>query len=481
MTSRFLVLLLSLVIGLSGGCTEGGTSPVYAVKVPNDPSYLPKQWYLQERTASNPGGANLPGAWAITTGDSSLYMGVIDSEFNLEGPDFKGDPNCRPRFEKTIVLSEDPTARPDYETVPGNVFGHGSIVTAILGRCTNNGIEGAGVDWSSRIQPFNFAEEKRNQKNLGLWIEFLAGYLHKSKIRIDVINVSLGGAIFHPAQAFNAPEYFNAVNSLNANKQVLVAGSGNDHTNAALEIPATVPGVITVGASTKEGIAAQFSNWGKAVDVLAPGDGIWITDGAGPVPNPRIETARGTSLATPIVSGVVMLMKSVNPGLATQEIRYILRQTAVPMSCEQYCSKNYDVYPGARKKCQDDCCVGEKNICSAGLLDAYQAVKMAKEGISVPLPDVNPYLLILHGAGPHVITVENVGRAKGEFQLVSSDARITLDKATLSLDAGEKATVQVSSSEKKVFHALVSIRALPFKENDPLSSSIDVHVVSTNL
>lgn len=68
---------------------------------------------------------------------------------------------------------------------------------------------------------------------------------------------------------------------------------------------------------------ADFSNEGEYVDVAAPGAHILSCD-----PFDTLSYYEGTSLATPVVTGVVALMKSVRPGLSAAGVERILRRTA---------------------------------------------------------------------------------------------------------------------------------------------------------
>ncbi|MGB9595035.1 MAG: S8 family serine peptidase, partial [Candidatus Poribacteria bacterium] len=87
--------------------------------------------------------------------------------------------------------------------------------------------------------------------------------------------------------------------------------------------PASLNYVIAVGATNKADKKANFSNYGTGIDILAPGDRIF-----GTVPNNSYSDWSGTSMATPIVSGVIALMLSKRKGLTNQEIIQILRQSA---------------------------------------------------------------------------------------------------------------------------------------------------------
>jgi len=76
---------------------------------------------------------------------------------------------------------------------------------------------------------------------------------------------------------------------------------------------------------------AYFSNFGLALDIVAPGVDIYspIIDG--------YKSWEGTSMATPHVSGTIALMLEANPDLTTGEIKTALYETATPVNNESVC------------------------------------------------------------------------------------------------------------------------------------------------
>lgn len=106
-----------------------------------------------------------------------------------------------------------------------------------------------------------------------------------------VVNMSLGGgfsaAVNSAAAAITKAGIFLAV------------AAGNEATSAGSSSPASEPSACTVGASDEKDVIAEFSNFGKLVDVFAPGVGILST-----FPNGKTETLDGTSMASPHVAGI---------------------------------------------------------------------------------------------------------------------------------------------------------------------------------
>ena len=145
-----------------------------------------------------------------------------------------------------------------------------------------------------------------------------------------------------------------------------VAAAGNTGPACASvgDPPAIYPDVLSVGAVDSRGAVADFSSRGPAPggvvkpDVAAPGAGVLSA-----MPDGTYGTLDGTSMAAPHVAGVVALMWSANPALIGDpaRTRQLLTTTAKP------------VQPGTAG------CGAAGNVAGAGLVDAYAAVRAARE------------------------------------------------------------------------------------------------------
>jgi len=128
-----------------------------------------------------------------------------------------------------------------------------------------------------------------------------------------VANMSLGGG------ASTALD--NAVtNSVNSGVAYAVA-AGNSNVSACNSSPARAAAAVTVGATDRNDARASFSNFGRCLDIFAPGVNItsaWIDS------NTDTNTISGTSMASPHVAGALALLKQLNPGATAAQLRNTL-------------------------------------------------------------------------------------------------------------------------------------------------------------
>ncbi|MEM1126262.1 MAG: S8 family serine peptidase [Bacteroidota bacterium] len=130
-----------------------------------------------------------------------------------------------------------------------------------------------------------------------------------------VVNFSLGADI--GTTAYNALD--EAVVSAIDNGIVVVVAAGNEGTDASTITPAHVEEAITVGAYDPSDRFAGFSNYGRHVDILAPGvDILSVKPGEG------LNVLSGTSMAAAHVSGAVAAFLAEEPNASPAQVREAL-------------------------------------------------------------------------------------------------------------------------------------------------------------
>lgn len=249
-------------------------------------------------------------AWNITTGSSSIVVGVVDSGVDYTHSDLAaniwknpgniGGCGAGTRGYNAITNACDPM----------DDNNHGTHVAGTIGATGNNALGVVGVNWQTQIMPLKFldANGSGNTADAIEAIDFainakLAG------VNVRVLNNSWGGGGFSQA-------LLDEINKAGANGILFVVASGNSVTNvdtsASYPCAYNASNVICVAATDQNDGLAWFSNYGAtSVDLGAPGANILSTIKGG-----GYAYYNGTSMATPHVTGAAALILSA-PGQST--------------------------------------------------------------------------------------------------------------------------------------------------------------------
>ena len=155
----------------------------------------------------------------------------------------------------------------------------------------------------------------------GRWSGIIAGidWVTANAVKPAVANMSIGGDY---NQAVN-----DAVTSSVASGITYSIAAGNSSTDACTFSPASTPGALTIGASTKVDGQASYSNFGSCVDLYAPGSFILSAFNRSDTDAVYLS---GTSMATPHVAGAASLYLETHPGASQAEVTAALLAAATP-------------------------------------------------------------------------------------------------------------------------------------------------------
>jgi subtilisin family serine protease len=286
---------------------------------PSDPAFSDenKSWYLKTIKA--------PQAWDITRGSEKIVVAIVDNGFNLKHPELSSK-----------VVKPYNVWSHNQEIFPQQVD-HGTHVAGTALAIADNGIGICGIAPNCKFMPIQVADKKGMMTTSSV----LDGILYALYQGADVVNVSLGNEFTGLSQFpenkqqdlinnhFKEEErlWFEISRIASKHKVTIVIAAGNDNVLAGIDAMQRPDNFIVVSAIDKNNNAfgkSNFSNYGEYSTISAPGVGIYSCVGIS-----NYEMMDGTSMAAPIVTGAVALMKSINDSLTTKQIICILQGTGL--------------------------------------------------------------------------------------------------------------------------------------------------------
>ncbi|PHH92536.1 hypothetical protein CDD83_6934 [Cordyceps sp. RAO-2017] len=232
------------------------------------------------------------------------YAYIVDSGIRLSHREFEG----RAEFAYTA-----------FEEEKTDTFGHGTHVAGTIGGRT------FGVAKKAKLLSVKVFQGRRSATSV-----ILAGFnwaandiIQKRRTRSAVINMSLGGSY---SNLFNL-----AVETAAGSGVVAIVAAGNEAVDAADVSPASAPSAVTVAALSREYTMADYSNYGRVVDIFGPGSKItsaWIGN------DTDTNTISGTSMATPHVVGIALSAMSVDGVVELGDLTDWLKESATSGAIE---------------------------------------------------------------------------------------------------------------------------------------------------
>ncbi len=296
------------------------------VEVPNDSLY-PLMTHLPHIQA--------PEAWDVVKGEQGdVVIAIVDGGTDWRHPDLIDNVWTNPGEIPDNGLDDDGNGfvddvhgwnfandTPDPTGLPATPINaaHGTQVAGVAAAVTDNNRGVAGSSWNARFMPINASCPDQDRS-----ICFgYAGMVYAALNGAQIINASWGG----PGLSRFEAEVIEAVTDLGS---LIVAAAGNEsQDNDRIPFsPASHPRVLSVGATNKDNDGkAGFSNYGRSVNVFAPGVNLNST-----LPNGRYTTsATGTSFASPLTAGIAALVRTRFPDYTPDQAREQIRLTADPI------------------------------------------------------------------------------------------------------------------------------------------------------
>jgi subtilisin family serine protease len=267
-----------------------------------------------------------------------------------------------------------------------DITDHGTHVAGIAAAKTNNEEGIAGAAYQATYMPVKAGGATSSPDAIGFGYD---GILYAAAKGADIINCSWSGGSASQAEEDVIEEATNM-------GAIVIAASGNESTRVGY--PASYDKVLAVGSVETDDRKASYSNFGYNLDVLATGSNITstITDENG---DHGYESKSGTSMSTPIVSGLAALVKDVHSGWDPERIGKQIRGSASYID-----ASNSDL----------------ENKLGHGSIHAYKALNTNLPGLKVvsqAFINSEGNKLSLGKEGTIELTVTNVGNSTSNLEL----------------------------------------------------------------
>ncbi len=215
------------------------------------------------------GGIDAPKAWgnlidAGRPGGRHVKVAVVDTgvAYRKRGNKYKRSPDLR----RGQFVSPRDFAEGD--KVPLDQNGHGTHVASTIGERTDNHKFVTGLAYGAKLIPVRVLD-KHGQGSASTVSRGIRYAAHKGA---DVINLSLEFSRQAVDECADIPTVCEAINHAHDQGALVVSVSGNTG-GSNITFPGRAANVLAVGATTKRGCLADYSAFGKGLDIVAPGGG----------------------------------------------------------------------------------------------------------------------------------------------------------------------------------------------------------------
>ncbi|MCW2922741.1 MAG: peptidase and in kexin sedolisin [Thermoleophilia bacterium] len=278
---------------------------------------LAKQYHLENHgQTGGSAGADIKAtaAWQQTRG-KGVIVALADTNIDITHPDIA--PNVWTNTKEVDGNGVDDDGNGYVDDVHGWNFGrnsnrpqdgtdtHGTHTAGIIAAAQGNGIGGSGVAPEAQLMPLAILTSNATTANA------IKAFAYAVRNGANVISNSWGNNIYEPALA-------EAVRQTVAAGVSVVVAAGNEDWDTGVNgsYPDNYAGSFSVAASDAKDAKASYSNRGTVtIDVAAPGDKVYST-----LPGGKFGQMSGTSMAAPVVAGLLALVKARYPQLSMKEV-----------------------------------------------------------------------------------------------------------------------------------------------------------------
>lgn len=425
--------------------------PVEDMKMPNDPMMkktgtaadAPDQYYLYNSHVTDAWqqGAASDGKVTVAVLDSGAAINHLELKANVLG-DQAYDAGNKQSLRQTFA---------EFGFYDGDTEdGHGTHVSGIVGAVADNSIGIAGASYNAKILPIKVRKttkdaatgkitSKMDTMDITNAVNALMNMIDQGTVKnVRVVNMSIGTASDEPFPYMTAAlkkakeQYGLAI--------VCAGGNGDEKGNPRTTpvYPADDPSCYSVTALDKDNANTSWSDYNMEKDISAPGVRIWSTVPDTPAKedgDTSLKAMDGTSMASPLVSGIAALMFASVPEAKPDDVFEAMSKTADPVSTAQNDRTGK---------------TGSAGAVNAAKAISYLEDKYAKEPSVVTTSLASSVSTFLTGDTIHLTGTYKVDGADLETSKVTNDILYngrTLSSVTIS---GTQITLD------KVFHPVVS-------------------------
>jgi subtilisin family serine protease len=303
-----------------------------AMSMPNDPflsmidgrANLLSEWQFAA--------SHVDRALDLSHGNPGIVVGVIDTGVS-DIPDLAGKVDSLWTVTGNEITQAPPEGNDDY--------GHGTAVASLIAANVDDAFGMAGFGGATHVIGVHAGSQ-------GVFtdIQIALALAKLDSLGVRIVNMSLGG------QTPSEPILVDAIHKVAADGILMVASAGNFHTDVSWPAADLQPSGggrsygLAVGATNVDGRLADFSNYGKHLSLVAPGDtggpcsGVlvalppanlfndmcfltWSSDSGA-----RYGNISGTSFSSPEVAGIAALVWAARPELKNYQVADIIKQSA---------------------------------------------------------------------------------------------------------------------------------------------------------